>query len=385
MTLDELLRDENLRRREFPVTAHKVFLAHAGVTPLPRRTVEAMREYLSLTERNDQEHCFPPGRVAETRKLAARLIGCTPQEIALVGPTSLGLSLVAGGLDFPEASNVVCYRDDYPANVYPWRAIQERHPKVEVRSVKPQRLGDISLESVAQSVDENTRLVALASTHFVSGHRLDVAAIGKYLRERNILFCVDGIQSLGALRTTVEHVDFLAADAHKWLLGPAGAGVFYVRREVFHQLRPVLIGWNNAACPGFIAQDELLLPPHAGRYECGTANLAGVVGLHASLQLIEEIGIEVIERRLLALACGLIKRLKRKDYEMVGPDEGPALSGIVTCRKAAVDMAGAHARLASRNVITSLRSTRDGKHVLRFSPHFYNTDAELDQAVALLP
>ncbi len=381
MKLDDLLRDESLRRREFPVAAGKVFVAHAGVSPLPRCVAEAMREYLSAAACGDQEACFPRGRALETRKLAAELLGCTAQEIALVGPTALGLSLVAGGLEFPPGSNVVCYGDDYPANVYPWRAIRWRLPQVEARSVRTRRLGEVTPESVAAAVDERTRLVALASAHYQTGWRLDIAAIGRFLRERGILFCVDGIQTLGALRTTVEHVDFLSADSHKWLLGPNGAGIFFARREQQERLRPLLVGAGNVACPDFIAQDELALPPNAGRYECGSPYIVGMAGLRACLMMLREIGIEAIERRVLSLARWLVEKLQAKGYEIAGPTEGPALSGIVSCRKPGADLSALHARLAERNIVASLRTTRDGTNLLRFSPHFYNTEAELEQVL----
>src|SRR5262245_42485402 len=228
MDLEALLGDEPLRRREFPVAEDSIFLAHAGVSPLPARSVAAMTDYLAQAARHDQEACFPAGRIAETRALAAALLCCAPEEVALLGPTSLGLSVVANGLDFPPRANVVCYRDDYPANVYPWRALTARG--VEVRSVRAARLGAVTVEDVAAAVDGRTALVALASAHYLSGDRLDLAAIGGYLKARGILFCVDGIQTLGGMRTTVEDVDFLAADSHKWLLGPDGAGILYVRR-----------------------------------------------------------------------------------------------------------------------------------------------------------
>ena len=383
MTLDELLRDEPLRRREFPVVARKMFLAHAGTSPLPRCVAEAMREYLAAAARDGQDDCLPRGFVLETRQLAAQLLGCTPQEIALLGPTALGLSLVANGLDLPPGSNIVCYADDYPTNVYPWRL--RKGNNVEVRTVRPKRPGEVTLESVAEVVDERTRLVALASSHFLTGYRLDVGAIGKFLGERGSLFCMDGIQTLGALRTTVEHVDFLAADSHKWLLGPNAAGVVFVRRKRFDLLRPTLLGAANVISPSFITQDAFAFPQHAGRYEPGALNLVGIVGLHACLRLIAELGIEAIEHRVLSLAGWLVSRLQTKDYEILGPTSGPAMTGIVSCRKPGADMEVIHARLGERGVVTSLRVTHQGEKVVRFSPHFYNTEAELERVVALLP
>src|SRR5204862_5668016 len=142
---------------------------------------------------------------------------------------------------------------------YPWMALAEKG--VQVRFLNIRELGKIRDIDVIGQVDENTRMVALASCHFVAGHRIDTAAIGKFLRERKILFCIDGIQTLGAFPTSVEHVDFLAADAHKWLLGPCAAGAFFVRKGVQEKLRPQVYGWNNVNCPNFTAQAEIVFKP----------------------------------------------------------------------------------------------------------------------------
>ncbi len=236
-------------------------------------------------------------RLDEARKLASQLLNCHTEEVALVGPTSLGLSLIASGLKFRKGDNILIYHDDYPSNVYPWMALAERG--VQVRLLNTRGLGVIRPIDVIGQVDENTRLVALASCHFISGYRLEHQAIGKFLREREILFCLDAIQTLGAFPTTVEHVDFLAADAHKWLLGPCGAGVLYVRREVQEKLNPPIYGWHNVKSPNFVAQEQITFRDNALKYEAGTHNLLGVVGLIAAMELALEIGVENIASELL--------------------------------------------------------------------------------------
>src|ERR1051325_8477498 len=190
MTVAEILANEELRQHEFPVTAHKIFLAHAGVCPLPMRVAEAVARYASGCVVDDQEAAVPPTMIRDTRQSAAQLIGAQPEEIALVGPTSLGLSLVAAGLPLRKNDNVVIYFDDYPSNVYPWMALAEKG--VEIRMLSTSQLGRIRAKDVLGQVDENTRLVALASCHFLSGWRIDINEIGKRLHKRGILFCVDG-------------------------------------------------------------------------------------------------------------------------------------------------------------------------------------------------
>src|SRR5213593_918617 len=189
MTLEEILTNEELRQHEFPVTREKIFLAHAGVCPLPRRVTVAMHEYIERGARDDQEEVFPEGKFREARSAAARLLQAQPDEIAFVGPTSLALSFVASGLALRKGDNIVIYQDDYPSNVYPWMALAEKG--VQVRFLNVRNLGRIRRIDVEGQVDEQTKLVALASCHFVAGHRIEIQEIGRVLQRRNIAFCVD--------------------------------------------------------------------------------------------------------------------------------------------------------------------------------------------------
>ena len=374
-TIETLLRDELLRRHEFPVCEDKIFLAHAGVSPLPRRVAEAMQQYVAAAARDNQEEALSDEVISETRALAAQLIEAQPEEIAFVGSTSMGLAMVAAGLPWKQGDNVVCYRDDYPANVYPWMDLAKRG--VEVRFVEPKQFGDITVEDVERVVDRNTQLVSLASVHFQTGWRLDVDQIGGFLKERSILFCLDGIQSFGALRTSMQFVDFAAADAHKWLLGPLGAAILYVREEHFDRLHPPLVGWHSASCPDFIAQDSLTFKCDARRYEPGSLNLAGIVGLRAALQLILECGIDAAEARVLMLAKCVITCGTKAGFFVLGATEGKGLSGIISLSAEKQDIAKLHAKLGAARIITSFRRCRDGRQCLRISPHFYNREDEI--------
>jgi len=361
-----------------------VFLAHAGDCPLPRRVAEAVRDYAKLTTQDDQEAVFPGSRFGAVRQLAARLLQVQPEEIALVGPTSLALSFVASGLGLRKNDNILIYFDDYPSNVYPWMALGEKG--VEVRMLNVREFGRIRLIDVKGQVDEQTRLVALASCHFVSGFRIDLEGIGDFLRERNILFCVDGIQTVGAFPTGASHADFLAADAHKWLLGPCAAGLLYVRKEWQDRLRPAVYGWHNVRCPNYVAQEQMALRPDARRYEAGTANLLGLAGLQAALELLLEVGVENIAQELLRKRAWLVPALQARGFTVLQADAPPGhASGIITFHRPGADLAGLHQKLVEARIVTSLRADRSGQKYLRLSPHFYNTDAELHRLVELLP
>jgi selenocysteine lyase/cysteine desulfurase len=382
MTLNEILSNEELRRREFPVAREKIFLGHAGVCPLPRRVADAIADCARQGTLGDQE-AFMLHRLDEARKLASQLLNCQPDEIALVGPTSLALSFVAAGLKFRRGDNILIYHDDYPSNVYPWMALAARG--VEVRLLNIKNYGAIRTIDVTGQVDENTRLVALASCHFISGFRIEIDAIGKFLRERGILFCLDAIQTLGAFPTTVEHVDFLAADAHKWLLGPCGAGIFYVRRDMQEKLNPPIYGWHNVRNPNFVAQEKIEFRSGAVKYEAGTQNLVGLVGLIASMELALEIGVENIAAELLRKRAWLVPALQSKGFTVLNADAKIAnAGGIVSFFQPGKDLSELHRKLSEAGIVASLRANRKGQNFIRLSPHFYNTDAELHRVLELL-
>ena len=380
-TLEELLENEELRQREFPVCRKSIFLAHAGVCPLPRTVVAAMADYQQRCLEGDQETVLPVERLHQVRGLASRLIGATPEEVALVGPTSLALSFVASGVEFRRHDNVLIYFDDYPSNVYPWMALAEHG--IEVRLLNIRQLGRIRPVDVLGQVDEQTRLVALASCHFISGHRLEVEALGRELRKRKILFCLDAIQTLGAIPTPAAEVDFLAADAHKWLLGPCGAGIFYVRKSLQEDLKPPVYGWHNVRCPNFVAQEQLIFPPDARRYEAGTANLVGLVGLQAALELLLALGVDTIAAELKRKRNWLVPALQDLDFTVLNPDSGQA-AAITSFYREGMDMAALHRKLSDQQIVTSLRTDRTGRQYIRVSPHFYNTDAELARLLEAL-
>jgi cysteine desulfurase/selenocysteine lyase len=383
MTLDELHSDEALRHREFPVTREKIYLAHAAVCAFPRRVQEAITKYALGASQAQQEAVMPPGWLQQTRQLAVKFLGAKVDEVAFVGPTSNALSFIAGGLSFRRNQTVLVYGDDYPSNVYPWMTLAERG--VEVRYLNIGEFGVVRARDVIGQVDENTRLVAVSSCHFLSGYRVELDAIGKFLRERGILFSVDAIQTLGAFETNLEQVDFAAADAHKWLLGPCAAGLMYVRKEVQEQLRPTTQGWHNIRTPNFVTQEKIEYKPDARRYEAGSHNLLGIAAMRAGLELLMEIGVETISRDLLRKRGWFVPALEERGYTVLQANAGPAnASGIITFFKSEADMSQLHARLEENSVITSARSDRSGQRFIRVSPHFYNTDAELKRVLELL-
>ncbi len=381
--------DEASRRHHFPVAAERVFLAHAGVTALPRVAVEAVQAYLKAGSEDAQDNPWDNAKAGEARKLAGRLLGCEGRDIALLGPTSLGINLVAHGLPWEPGAEVVYYPDDYPANVYPWANLASRG--VKPVPIEPPEQGVISWEDVEKALTPRTKLVALASANFLSGYRVDLNYIGERLRTRGVLFCVDAIQTLGAFPMSVDNIDFLCADSHKWMLGPCGAGIFYVQPDRQELLRPPLLGSWNVVSPQFIAQEDIRFHPGARRYESGTLNLPGILGMGAAMELILDVGVENIAARIREWRktfLGAVRPLgwrlciEEVDQDPATPDE--TRTGIIAITHPDKDMAALAKKLEENNVRMSQRVNRAGEQFLRFSPHFYNTMDELDRVVELL-
>jgi len=376
-----VLTDESFRATCFPIVKNKIFIAHAAVSVLPQAVAEAISNYVHKSAEEFPDFTESLSILRETRESAARLLHASPEEIALLGPTSLGLSLFANGISWEAGDEVVCYLDDYPANVYPWLNLRQRG--VTVRYLEPPGLGEITVDVVERALSNRTRLVALASCNFISGYRIDLAAIGAMLHARSILFSVDAIQTLGAFPTTVEHVDFLSADSHKWLLGPLASGVVYVKKEHFDLCRPTLLGSWNIRAPGFVAQDQIEFLDTAQRYEPGAMNLPGIVGMKAAMDLLLQAGIDRIADRILSLRARLIDRLEPAGYRLLGRPEPATGSGIVTFSHPAQDLTEVFQRLTQERIFCSQRQDRQGNHYLRFSPHFYNSEAEIDRVVEI--
>ena len=377
-----LFPNESERRELFPVCRERIYFAHAGVTAFPRCVADVMANYALQSASQPQEFAEVLRDIKDARRVCADFIGANADEIALLGPTSLGLSLIANGMPWEAGDEVLCYQGDYPANVYPWLELRRRG--VIVRFLVPAQAGEITPELVAAALTPKTRLVALASCHFFTGYRIDVEAIGALLHERGVLFSLDAIQTLGAFPTRVTHVDFLSADAHKWMLGPCAAGIVYVKRAHFEMLRPTLLGAWNVVSPNFQTQDEIAFVPTAQRYEPGVLNIIGIYGMTTAIELLMGAGIDAVAARLLELKAYLLAQIEPLGFRALGPREGANASGITTFRHETASSTKLSAALEKAGVVCSLRHDREGRDYVRFSPHFYNTEAEIDTAAGVL-
>lgn len=378
-----LFASEDDRLERFPVARRQIFVAHAGVTPLPRCAADAMIAHVRASCENHQEFGEVLRDIDETRQVSADLIGADKSEIALLGPTSLGLSLFANGITWRKGDEVVIYQDDYPSNVYPWMALSTQG--VTIRRVRPESPGRITTELLERELSPRTRLVALASCHYLSGWRIDVDAIGSLLQQRGVLFSVDAIQTLGAFPLRVTSVDFLSADAHKWMLGPMAIGIVFVAKRNFAVCRPTLLGSWNIDSPQFLAQETLTYHETARRYEPGVLNVAGVYGMRASLQMLQQTGINNVSAAILEIRDYLHELLENIGFEFLSPPrDEPLRSGIVTVRHPRANTSALFAALEKAQITASLRVARENGEWLRFSMHFYNTREEMERIARVL-
>jgi len=378
--LSAILASPHERARLFPSVREGVFLAHAAVAPISGPAREAMDAWNFEAASGRQESEAVWKRVAQTRAVAARFLGCEAEEVSLLGPTALGLGLVALGLDWQPGDEVIFDPLDYPANVYPWKALEKKG----VRAVPIQRNpGDpIGWETIRPLVTEKIKLVSLATAHYLSGHQPELSVIGPELKKRNILLCLDGIQTLGVFPAAFAEADFLAADAHKWMLGPVGAGVLMVRKRAWDRLRPPLLGSWNVVSPEFLAQPEIRFESGGRRYEPGSLNLPGIEGMRASLELLDSAGIPQISTHALALARQIREGARWAGLAIYGGRGEERV--IVSLREPTGGWETIKTRMEAAKIRVSWRKEHGGKTLLRVAPHISNTAGEIEEFLKVL-
>ncbi len=363
----------------FPVTKRWAFFDHAAVAPLSEPARLAMMEWINdMAENGVVSDPRWVKRIAEVRKLAAQLLNASSEDVAFVKNTSEGIGIVAEGIRWNSGDNVVTSADEYPANLYPWMNLASRG--VELRQI-PSRDGRILIDDLAAAIDSRTRILTLSFVEYATGFRNDLDAAGALCRQHGIYFFVDAIQGLGVFPIDVRQtpIDFLAADGHKWLLGPEGAGLFYVRREVVDELHAVGVGWNSVVGARDFNRMKFDLKPHAGRWESGSYNVAGITALGASLEMMLDTGISNIQSRVLQLTDYVCSQAESLGLSVYSSREERQKSGIVSLDVGEADPKALVQACRQSGVVINQRANR-----LRISPHYYNTEAEIDRLVDVL-
>ena len=363
------------RRELFPVTRNLVYFNHAAVGPLSTVASEAMERF--VRDQRDFGALHWREWYAEYDKLrasAARLIGAEdPREIAILKNTSECLSFVAEGFRWKEGENVVTTALEFPSNYSPWKRLDRRGVECRVVDVP-------AVEAIGRAIDERTRIVTVSAVAFHNGYTADLDAIGQLCRERNVLFCVDAIQAVGAIPIDVRrsNIAFLGADGHKWMCATEGASIFYVAAEHRERLEVLESGWTNIDRRGKFINAPVDLLPDARRFEAGSLNSSGIFGLRAAIDLLLDAGIEAIAAEIVRITTLLADGLESIGFEV--PTPRPIRSGIVGARVAdGRELMRLHGELEKEGIVCA---PREG--MLRFSPHFYNDEGEVGRVVEVL-
>lgn len=369
-------------KSEFQQHPSLIYLNHAAVSPWPTRTTVAVKRF---AEENRQigARDYPHWRVVEDRlrERLRKLIGArSTDEIALLKSTSEGLSVIAHGLDWMPGDKVIVPQQEFPSNRIVWESLAAYGVQVHWVDLRTQEDPEAALLA---AIDGRTRLMSVSSVQYDSGLRLDLARLGLACEAAEVLFCVDAIQSLGALALEVRKIraDFVVADGHKWMLGPEGLALFYCRRELLGKLKLHQFGWHMVDQMGDFDRQDWQPASSARRFECGSPNMLGIHALEASLSLIDELGLEVITGYILNNTRYLIDNIEliNEKYSLVTPRGSERHAGILSFRPLQEAVTDLHKRLQSQGVVCAVRGG-----ALRLSPHFYTPRSQLEQVLAML-
>ena len=368
-------------REHFPVTETWVYMNHATMGPLSTdmfygidmRADEIMRH-------GSVNHMDWEDDIIQTRMMYAQLLECRPEEVSFIRDTCDGVNLVANGIDWRRDDNVVLVRGEYPANVYPW--MNQKHRGVEIKWVRKRDDGRVPVEDITAAVDGNTRVVALSFVDWIDGYRYDLEAIGDFCNRRNIFFFVDAIQGLGAIRIDVQKmkISALASASRKWLLCPGGVGVLYLRNDVLDRVRVTSPGPGSVINAMDVLDYDLTFRDSARRFE-GSLHHDPIAfsATRAMLAMFVGLDMSFVEERVLRLTDLLCEGLKRKGYTLHSPRGEGEKSGIVTFSSKKEDAETISKRLTRGHVIQITRFDK-----VRLSPHFYNTETEVQKVLSLL-
>lgn len=373
--------NENLRSL-FSHTGRVVYLNHAAVSPPPIKTIEAVTAQIRDVAENGTLNYHKWMAVKErARELAAGMIGARSDQVAFMRNTSDALSTVANGLGWRKGDNVVTFKGEFPSNVYPWLRLREAEG-VEVRFCEEQD-GRVDVDELIGLIDQHTRIVAISHVQYGSGFRADLERIGRAARLYDALLVVDVIQAMGAQPINVEAqlIDAAAGACHKWLLTPQGVGLLYLSDRARERIEPTLVGWMSVPDPEDYGNFEQNWTRGALPWETGTLPTALIYGLEASLNLLQETGVNRIAAHLNDLTDYLCESLRNREYKIIS-SRLPGEKSQIVCieHRGEWSPMALYSHLKKQGIIVAPRGTR-----LRISPHLYNTTEDIDALVDALP
>jgi len=367
-------------REQLPAANNWAYFDHAAVAPISKPAADIYQKWINqVTEGGVANWSFWKKQVEQTRKSAAQLLNAKTSEIALLHNTTAGINLVAEGFPWKPGDNVVIFSEEFPSNIFPWLRLKEKG--VEVRTVHSKN-EQWELAELKKICDRRTRIVAVSWVGYATGWKNDLAAIAEITHQAGGHLFVDAIQGLGTFPLDVAEtpIDFLAADGHKWMLGPEGAGMFFIRDEHLGLIRPLTVGWNSVQQSGDFSNLDFDLKNSAAQFEAGTHNFGGLAAFGASLQLLLETGIERISERVIEITDLLAERLKSAGAEICSDRHQNRKSAILACQFPGHSPQNLKKRCRQQKVIVNCRA---GK--LRLSPHAYLNHDDLETLMAALP
>ncbi len=371
-----------MHESDFELDDDVIYLNHAAVAPWPRRTAAAVRDFAGENARQgSRNYTGWLETEAQLREQLRQLINAaSTDEIALLKNTSEALSVVAWGLPWESGDNVIISDQEFPSNRIVWESLDTLGVTTRQISLVD---GDSPEAALINAMDERTRVLSVSAVQYGTGLRLDLPQLGTACRERGILFCVDAIQSLGAIRFDAQAclADFVMADGHKWMLGPEGLALFYCRREVMDTLMLRQYGWHMLENYLDFDSHSRQVAASARRFECGSPNMTGIHALHASLGLLQETGMQTVEQCVMENTRFILDWLQAHtdDFEIITPMEADRHAGIVTFRPRRESSTSLFDLLRGAGVACALRGGG-----VRFSPHYYTPRKKLFTALELL-
>lgn len=358
-----------------------IHLNHAAVGPWPKRTQIAIQNFAI---ENAQQGSWNYLKWLETetrlRKQLQSLINAPDwRDIALLKNTSEALSVVAYGLSWNKGDNIVISNEEFPSNHIVWESLKDKGVEVRYADLSEAHTAE---QALCNLCDKNTRLLAISSVQYASGFKVDLDQLGKFCRSNDILFCVDAIQNIGAEIFDVQscQADFVVADGHKWMLAPEGLALFYCRAEIRDSIKLNQFGWHMVEHPGDFDNTDWQVAKHATRFECGSPNMVGIHGLHASLSLLLDVGMEIVDAKVKTNANYLFDQLNNlPKIELLSPENEKKRTGIVCFRSNTLSNDQLFDFLTKQNVFCAKR----GKGI-RFSAHYYTPRTQLDKVLNLI-
>jgi selenocysteine lyase/cysteine desulfurase len=368
--------------QEFPLKSDLIYLNHAAVSPWPRRTCQAVEQFAHENMTcGSMRYLTWLETESQLRHSIQQLINApSSQDIALLKNTSEALSVVAYGLDWRANDNVVISNEEFPSNRIVWESLQSQGVEVKMAELTvPNRSPEEALISLC---DNNTRILSISSIQYASGLRLDLPVLGQYCRDNKILFCVDAIQSVGAVAFDVQqaNIDFAMADGHKWMLGPEGLAFFYSSEHAREHLKLNQYGWHMVKHMGEFDRKDWSIAPDSRRFECGSPNTLGIHALNASISLLLEVGIETVESTIQQRISDIINFLQTYEHTTLLSNPEPSrLGGIVTFQPVSQSAEVLYKRLTDHQVACAMRGGG-----IRFSPHFYTPRDKIQLALEMV-